>query len=297
MNGFKAALAGLLLRLCALLPLSRARALGRNLARLYWLLGGSSRRVTERNIELAFPALAADERRELARRSLLATGELATETGHAWLRPWSELQQRIESVEGASLVTDALGAGRGVILLAPHIGNWEVLGLHLATLGPTVSLFEPPQLASLGPLIRRARERSGASLVPTDNRGLATLLRSVRHGGIAGILPDQVPRSPSAGKNVRFMGVRCFTPTLACQMIRRSGAVAIFGMALRTPGGFRICYFPAGKDINSSDDMESLAAMNRGVETCVRAAPEQYQWEYKRFRVRPKDGPDVYNDL
>lgn len=297
MNSLKAALVKLLLHLSSRIPLAWARGLGRGAARVMWWLNLTSRRVTERNIALAFPEKSAQEQRRLALRSLQATGELAAEMGHVWLHSWEQVGGLIESVEGAELVTGALESGRGVVVLGPHIGNWEVLGLHLATLGPAVSLYEPPHLSGLDGLIRAARERSGAQLVPTDSRGLATLLRCIKRGHIAGILPDQAPRNLNAGENVPFMGVRCFTPTLASQMIRRSGAVALFAMALRTRAGFRMVYFPADEAIYAGDTTESLEALNRGVEACVRAAEAQYQWEYKRFKVRPREGRGVYHDL
>jgi KDO2-lipid IV(A) lauroyltransferase len=297
MDAIKATLVKMALRLCSLLPLGCARALGRFAAALYWPMGGRNRKVTERNIQLAFPALSATEQRALARRSLLATGELVAEMGHVWLRPWRRVRGSIRAVEGDSLIRDARASGRGVIVLAPHLGNWEVLGLHLAVLGTTVSLYEPPKLQGLGPMIEAARQRSGATLVPTDSRGLAKLLRGVRGGHIAGILPDQVPPEPGSGQNAPFMGVPCFTGTLASNMIRRTGALAVFGFAERIDGGFRVRYLPAEDSIYDPDTGVSLAALNRGVETCLRYCVEQYQWEYKRFRVRPRQGPGVYDAL
>jgi KDO2-lipid IV(A) lauroyltransferase len=287
----------LLLRLGALLPLSLARRLGRLAALLYWPFRGRSRRVTERNIALAFPGLPPQRRQRLARDSLLATGELIGEMGHVWLRSLDHVRGLVLEVHGARLVTDALAAGRGVICLGPHLGNWEVVGLYLPRLGPALALFEPPKLRGLGPLVRRARERSGATVVPTDARGIATLVRQVRQGGIAGILPDQVPERTGAGANVPFMGVPCFTPTLACRLLRRTGALAVFAFALRVPGGFTLHFLPADDAVYSEDLREALAAMNRGVERCVALAAPQYQWEYKRFRVRPRSGPGVYDDL
>lgn len=297
MNSFKAALVGLLLHVFARFPLPLARALGRAAARIYWPLNRSGRRVTERNLQLALPELDADARRRLARDSILATGELAGEMGRIWLRPWSQVRGLIRSVEGVEPIAAALREGRAVLVLVPHLGNWEVLGLHLPTLGPTVSLYEPPQLAGLGPLIRRARERSGASLVPTDNRGLARLLRNLERGGIAGILPDQVPRDVRAGRNAPFMGVPCFTATLAGKLIRRTGALAVFGVATRSAEGFHIRYRCAGEAVYAADELVALAALNRGIEACVRECPTQYQWSYKRFKVRPRRGPGVYQDL
>lgn len=297
MDSLKVALIKSLLYVCALLPLSWARALGRAVVRLYWPFGGRSRKVTERNIQLAFPMLSPSEQGKLALRSLCATGELATEMGHVWLRSWEHLQGLVVEVVGDELVREAQAAGRGVIILAPHIGNWEVVGLHLGTLGQTVSLYEPPKIRALGPMIERARQRSGAKLVPTDSRGLVKLLKSVKGGDISGILPDQAPGDVNSGENVAFMGIPCFTPTLASNMIRRTGALAVFGMAQRVTGGFALRYFLAEEAIYHQDNHTSLAAMNRGVEACVAHCPEQYQWEYKRFRVRPRQGPGVYDDL
>ena len=297
MNTIKAGLIKALLWFCAVLPLAWSRALGRSLAWLYWPVGGRSRKVTQRNIELAFPDLNPAEQRDLARRSLAATGELVTEMGHIWLRSWPYVQSLITEVHGAELILDAQREGRGVIVLAPHLGNWEIIGLHLGVLGSTVSLYEPPALPSLGSMIERARQRSGATLVPTDSRGLARLLKSVKQGNISGILPDQAPPQLNAGENSPFMGVSCFTGTLASNMIRRTGALAVFGFAERLPGGFVVRYLPAEDAIYDADNSVSLAALNRGVAVCVEHCTAQYQWEYKRFRVRPRQGPGNYEGL
>jgi len=297
MNAIQLFLMRSALGLSALLPLAVARALGRALAAIYWPLGGRSRKVTEINIAAAFPELGPDEQRALARRSIQSTGELFMEMGHIWMKPWPYVSGLIVAETGVELIRDAQSSGRGVILLAPHLGNWEVVGLHAATLGSMVSLYQPPKIEGLGPIIEKARQASGATLVPTDSRGLAKLVRSVRGGGISGILPDQAPGDINSGENSPFMGISCFTATLASNMIRRTGALAVFAVAERVPGGFAIRYELAEEEIYSDDTSTSLAALNRGVERGVRRCVEQYQWEYKRFRRRPRDGQGLYDDM
>lgn len=44
---------------------------------------------------------------------------------------------------------------------------------------------------------------------------------------------------------------------------------------------------------SDADLPRAVAALNQGVEDCVRLAFEQYQWHYKRFQYRP--GPDEPN--
>lgn len=286
-----------LLAICASLPLPLARALGRGIGRLYWPFRSRSRKVTEINIAAAFPTMPAQEQHQLAKQSLLATTELFTEMGHVWLKPWDYVAGLITKVNGVELIESAQAQGRGVILLVPHLGNWEMIGLHLGTLGQTVSLYQPPKLAGLGPLIERARQSTGATLVPTNSRGLAQLLRCVKKGGISAILPDQAPSDLNSGENSEFMGVDCFTGTLSSNMIRRTGALAVFGYARRVPGGFSIHYEEATPDIYDEDTAVSLKALNRGVERALRSCVEQYQWEYKRFRVRPRDGEGLYDNI
>ena len=296
MDVFKSLTVKFLLFLMASLPITVARVVARQLGRLLWSLGGRSYRVTCRNIELAYPELDSPDQSTLAKQSFLSTAELAGEMGWVWLRPWSKVKKRIVQVSGSELVTDALKDGRGVVVLAPHLGNWEVLGLHLGMLGQVVSLYEPVKLEMLSNLIVRARQRSGALLVPTTKRGLASLVKSVKTGQIAGILPDQVPTEGASGENVEFMGNPCFTGTLSSNIIRRTGALAVFGFAQRVSGGFQIRYLPASDKIYSEDISESLVALNTGVEKCISYCPEQYQWEYKRFRTHPRELSQVYKN-
>ena len=115
-------------------------------------------------------------------------------------------------------------------------------------------------------------------------------------GQIAGILPDQVPTEGVSGENVEFMGNLCFTGTLSSNIIRRTGALAVFGFAQRISDGFQIRYLPASDKIYSEDISESLAALNTGVEKCISYCPEQYQWEYKRFRTHPRELSQVYKN-
>ena len=261
---------------------------------IFWLFGSRSRHVTLRNIDLAYGDLAHEGRACLARKSFISTTELMAEMGWVWLRPWKEVQGRIKKVFGSELITDALRTGRGVVVLAPHLGNWEVLGLHLGLLGSVVSLYEPPKLEGLGDFISTARQKSGAKLVPTNKRGLASLIVSLREGHIAGILPDQVPTQASSGENADFMGIPCFTGTLASNIIRRTNALAVFGFAQRTKDGFTIRYLAASDSVYSKDTLVSVTAVNTGVEKCIGFCPDQYQWEYKRFRTYPREISEVY---
>lgn len=291
------ALVRLTLWMSAKLSLERSRHLGRWLGRQYYAINSHGRRIAECNIALAYPQLNAADQAALVRGCLEETGALSAEMGHLWAKPWHQVSQLVVEVEGEDVLAQALATGRGVIVLGPHLGNWEMLGLHLATQGDLVALFEPPKIAALGALVQQARQHSGGRLVPTTPRGLAALVRSVRNGGVSGILPDQVPNQDNAGINVPFMGVECFTASLGCNLIKRSGAVALMGAAMRVPGGFKLRYIEPDAALYSDDLATALTAMNTEVAKLLRGWDTQYQWQYKRYRTRPQGGINHYQNL
>ena len=80
------------------------------------------------------------------------------------------------------------------------------------------------------------------------------------------------------------------------KLLHKTGARALVTYAQRLPDGkgFRMVIREADEGIYSKDMSESLTAMNDSVERCIREAPAQYQWEYKRFRRTAPGGKPVY---
>jgi KDO2-lipid IV(A) lauroyltransferase len=91
------------------------------------------------------------------------------------------------------------------------------------------------------------------------------------------------------------MGVETRTMTLIHKLLQRSGAQALMCTALRAPSGWTLHFLPVDKDVYNADQAVSLKAMNNSVAAMVDLAPEQYQWEYKRFRERPNAMGSVYD--
>ena len=280
----------MILRLIGKLPLSLGRRLGTVIGAVCWRLKDRNSRTTLSNLVRCFPEKSAAECRDLAKRSVRETGKLAVEICQIWHKdkPW--LDSKIVAVSGQNLLEEAVAQGKGVIVVAPHLGNWEILGLWLIPYAERCTyLYAPPRQAHLEPLMKAARERFGASIVPTNRRGLGELLKRLKNGEITGILPDQVPDEGS-GAISQFYGRKAYTMTLIHGLVQRTGCSVVSGIALRTKGGFHIHISPVDKAIYSSDQSESLLGLNRSIENCIQMAPEQYQWEYKRFKRTGEKG-------
>jgi KDO2-lipid IV(A) lauroyltransferase len=285
------------LRFVALLPLAAARALGRMAATLCLWSKGRMRNTTVANVELCFPALDAAGKQTLIADSLSHTCQAICETGAVWLWPAARTLELVSDVDGLGLLQAAKAEGKGVLVLAPHLGNWEIFGLYLNVCGcgQSSQLYQAPRSPALDRLIFLARSRAGARMVNTDNKGVAELLKSLRAGEIVGILPDQVP-PPSGGDFAPFFGVPALTMTLFNRLQQKTGARVVIGYARREGRGFRIVFREPDPAIYAPELAESLAALNRSIESVVREAPAQYQWEYKRFKRQPDGKPSPYTD-
>ena len=282
--------------LCAWLPLPVLHGIGKVWGFLLFMFPSRSRATTLINLKVCFPDRNEAEISQLARQSLVNTACTALEMGKAWLPAIGKTLAQVvaQDTAGMQSLEAALAAKKGVIVLAPHLGNWEIFGFAVGDNHDATFLYQPPKIAALDRLIRRARSRSGIKMVPTDRKGVAQLLKALQRGGLIGVLPDQVPADES-GIHAPFFGQQAFTMTLVSRLVQRTEARVFCGFAMRLPrgGGFNIIVQEADPSIYSENLEESVNGLNRSVEQAVEMAEAQYQWEYKRFR-RQLDGKQFY---
>lgn len=267
------------------LPLRLGRMAGLGVGGLLWLLPNPVKRTTKENLARCFPDLPAAERRRLARASLMHLGQTLTDSAWVWTRPPAVLTEAVRETHSMDLIDEARDRRDGIIFVSPHIGCWELVCTYLAEHVPLTALYRPPRMAALEALMTEGRERSGATLVPTDGRGIRALHKALKRGETIGILPDQAPRA-GHGVIAPFFGNPARTMTLLSRMARAPGVTVIFCVMERLPrgAGFRLHLFEASRDVGDADDVVAATAVNREVERCIALCPEQYMWSYRRFR-------------
>lgn len=293
---FKVRAATALMRLASQLPLSWLHAIGAGVGRIAAALKTREWRVTRRNHELVGAALGIADRDAFVRGVLVDTGKNLTELAKVWGATPQRALALIRHVHGREHFDAARAQGRGVIVAAPHLGCWELLNLWLCTQGPMALLYRVPQHAEWEALLRDARGKLDAVQVRADAAGVRELLRCLKQGMTLGILPDQRAKG-GEGEFAPFFGMPCKSMTLLSRLAEKTGAPVVFGFAERLPhgAGFDLHFLPAEPDIASSDRTLAVAALHRGIEACVRLAPTQYQWTYKRYSAQPGvDGDQVY---
>ena len=273
-------------------PLPVVRKVGSLLGQLSWFMSSRMAKITRINLQLCYPEEDNSKHLLLAKSSIINTFQTMTECGPAWLWPTEKVLEKVLEVEGLALLQEALAGGKGAVVLAPHLGNWEVFGVYLNNCGcgPSTQLYQAPKNKHLDKLIYNARSRSGAQLVSTTNKGVALLLKSLKRGEIVGILPDQVPPA-SGGDFAPLFGKEVLTMSLVPRLLQKTGAKAVLGFAARVKtgnqSGWKIIFRKPDDAIYAEHIPSSLAAMNNSIASAVNEYREQYQWEYKRFKRLP----------
>jgi len=302
-NGYLSLLT--LFQILAQLPLSWMQGLGRGFGLLVWLLSPSYRLQFNRNADLA----------QLSLRSrwqaVMNTGAMVAELPWVWCRPLSDDILKYVDWVGAEHIQAAFEKGKGVIILSPHLGCWEIGAQILAARfgplkGPMVALYRPPRKKWLLPLFEYARAREHLQTVPTTASGVREILRTLKRGGMTALLPDQVPPL-GQGVWVNFLNQPAYTMTLAMKLAHQTQATVLMGWCERLPGGrFRghFCPMQAYLQKNNSnapsdhsdhsagagfDVTQATQAMNQAMEQMILANASQYLWGYDRFK-KPREG-------
>lgn len=279
-----------LFRLLARLPLPLLHALGIVLGWLiYWAPGRHAARMRNNLIDsgVCTPGRAC---RRLLRQAIAESGKGIIELSAVWLRPHEKVVKLVRGTSGWDAIDAALAAGKGVILLSPHIGCFEIINLYCASRHPFTAMYKPPRQPVLDELMLAGRRRGQATLVPTDLSGVRALLTALKRHEAIGVLPDQVATSGD-GVWAPFFGRPAFTPTLVASLQRKTGAAAFFVAAERLSWGRGFHLHAIPLDAMLPEDKTAAARIiNENVEAVVRRFPAQYLWSYNRYK-RPGGAP------
>jgi Kdo2-lipid IVA lauroyltransferase/acyltransferase len=227
---------------------------------------------------------------DLVRTAVPEAGRMIAELPRLWLRPPQQLLADPVRWDGESLLDEHLAAGRGLVLLTPHLGSFEVAAQAYAerygARWPMTALYRPAEVAFVRRLEETARARPGLLTAPASVAGVRQLLRALKAGHTVGMLPDQVPPE-GMGVWAPFFGRRAYTMTLAARLARQSGAALAVLWCERLPrgGGYVVhAQPPADPPAADASDEAAAEAINRSMEAVIRQCPTQYLWSYSRYK-------------
>ncbi len=265
-------------------PLWLLHAVGSLLGWLTYVLSPSYRRRLRANAARAGVTVAD------RRASIGEAGRLVAELPRLWLRAASEPIADPVQWEGREQLQVLLARGRGLVLLTPHLGSFEVSAQAYAQefgqQQPMTVLYRPARKRLLRELEETARARAALATAPATLAGVRQLLRALKKGQTVGLLPDQVPPQ-GMGVWAPFFGQPAYTMTLAARLVQQTGAAVGLLWTERLPhgAGYRVHASELPEPLPAEADDETAARIiNRAMEAVILRCPRQYLWGYHRYK-------------
>jgi Kdo2-lipid IVA lauroyltransferase/acyltransferase len=265
--------------LLAKLSLPKLHRLGARLGRILFFISGGSAAIQQSNLLQSNLVAAADVTTAL-KVNAEESGKSLLETLAIWQKTDAELLGLVKQVHGWQQVEDALAAKKGLIFLTPHMGCFEITSIYYGSNHPITVLFRPPKLKWLQSLMNIGRARTGVTLAEANTQGVRKLMQALKRGEAIGILPDQIP-AEGEGEWANFFGKPAYTMTLASKIAVKTGAAVImaFGERLADGQGYAI-------HLSKVESIASAEFLNNAIEKQIAQKPEQYLWQYNRYKVR-----------
>lgn len=181
----------------------------------------------------------------------------------------------------------ALEAGKGVIFIGFHFGNWDLAGAMLAVRGYPLNVvaesFEP---AKLNDLIQRYRIEKGMKIIPLE-LAAKKVLRALRQNEILGLLIDRP--EPDGGVTVEFFNRTASVPAGAATLAVKTGAKLVLGYLVRRPDNTFSGLISPHLDVELSGDFREdvqrvTQKIMKSVEECISQYPDQW-YMFRRMWV------------
>lgn len=204
-----------------------------------------------------------------------------------WLRSQGAREAAaLVDFEGWERIEMARAAGRPLLILTGHCGNWELLAaaLNVAGLGMAVVGRELDDQGLQARLLG-LRSRFGSRTIVRGTPGAARdLLRTLRAGGALGMLIDQDTRVD--GVWVDFFGRPAYTPVGAAEIALRLGACVLPTFIERLDDGGHLATIQPALAL-PGEPRAATQAMTERIEAQIRRVPEQWVWLHRRWRRQP----------
>lgn len=265
--------------------------LARVIAALWYRVDSRHRCIAMRNLELAYGnELNTRGRERICRGVFEHLTRVALELP-ALGRLTRDNLDRFIQFSGLENLEAALAKGKGVLLMASHFGNWELMALGFS-IGyiPLNIVVRPLDNPLLDAIINRVRTRGGSKLIPKKG-SVREVLRLLRNRQVIGLLVDQNVDWYDGVFVPFFNEIACTNKALAVLALRTEAPVIPVYNVRMEDGRFMAFAEPEVPIIRTGDTTmdieENTARFNRILEELVRRQPDHWLWLHQRWKTRP----------
>jgi KDO2-lipid IV(A) lauroyltransferase len=278
-----------------LVPRKMALFVGRQFGLLAWRMIPRDRANIDRNLSFAFgERYSAEQRQEIGRQFFINSGKNLVDVIRFRKHYACEIAPLVE-VEGLEHFDRAFKAGRGLIGITGHLGNFELLAVHIVAMGyPSAAIGRELYDPRLNALLVRNRTAMGlVNIATTDSP--KKILQWLKDGKVLGVLMDT---DSMRVRNIfaPFFGHPAATPVSLSAIGLRVGAAFVPIACVRIDGDrYKVVIMPALEIQRSGDDEKDLlnitSLCNKALEDIITRFPDQWIWLHNRWNAKPQNTP------
>lgn len=273
------------LYLINLLPYPIKIRVGIGLGKLTYLLIRRRKRIAAINLQLCFPHLSDAERLQILKRTFDNFGAGLIETAMGW---WTDekVVQKLTDHEGLEHLHEAVGKGKGVLLVGAHFSSLDLASKLLSEHCKSHAVYRVQKNQLVNHILVNGRSASLRSLI--NNRDTRQIVRAVRAGEIVWFAPDH-----DMGERVSvyapFFEQTAATVTVTGRYAKMTGAPVVFYSHHRNSdnNGYKVRLSPLPENFASMDDTACATLVNQVIADHILIDPGQYYWFHRRFKTQP----------
>ena len=249
-------------------------------------------KISRININIAYSSINQKDRESLVKRSVKQSIRSYYETLFCLSRNQTKLNKSIFKVENRFLFTQT-NRDFGLILLSNHNRSVDLLLNQLTNQEDVTAIFKPIKIKVFNEFVRKNRQKSGSNVFATNFTGVKELFAALKRCEAVAMAADQVP-AKNMGVYEIFFGRKVYTTNLIPSLHSKTKA-PIVSVALHSDNLSNRLYIRYGSKNTYKEELPySAKAMNKEIENIININPEDYNWEYKRFKKQEVEDKTIY---
>lgn len=287
-------IASLTLLVSKKIPLSWNLYIGNCIGRLAYLTLWKERKKTLDNLQRALgKEKSKEELRKIAKNVFINLGKNLFELFWSYNKDKKQLE-KIATFDGMEYLQHAFNKGKGLIVISPHLGNWEFMAQFASIAGYPINVIATRLYDSrLNNIVLNFRSDKGIKTIFRDDPSVGKkIMHVLKKGEIIGLLIDQDTRVD--GVYVKFFNQLCYTPAGAAILARRTGTPVLLSTIYRNCDDKHIIkFFPPFKTICTADaqgdTILNTQLYTNLIEAAIRKNPDQWVWMHQRWKSKPQN--------
>ena len=262
----------------------------KSVAYLLRTFGNIRRKIAEKNLEVCFPELNESDRSKILYKHYLRLGASIFHSLKAWVLDNENFKRLLINLDEFDL-DELKKSSQGNLILIPHTTDLEITGRVAAIMFDVNAMAKKQKGRLVNNFIFSSRDKYFKQIL-FPNEVLKSM-RLLQKGENLLYLPDQ-DYGYDHSIFVPYFNIPTLTVKFPSIAKKRAGCKIYFLYLEDIKNRYKITLREI--DMSGENLYEDLALLNKEIEICIREQPERYLWIHRRFKHRPKNTQDIYDE-